>query len=281
VAIRKGIIPSVVYHIFVFIFAIFMIYPVLWLFSSSLKDNSDIYVNALQLIPREFKFENYVNGWQGFGGYTFSTFFMNSAIVTVTATFGTIVSCSTVAYGFARVPFAASRFWFACMMVSMMLPEQVLTIPQYVFFSKMGWVNTFIPLILPSFFGGAFLTFMLMQFIRGLPKELDESAIIDGCGKLGVFVRIVLPLIVPAIVTASIFKFYWTWDDFFTPLLYMNKTQYYTASLALKFFSDPQASSDWGAMFAMSILSLVPVFVIFLVFQRFIIDGVATTGLKG
>ncbi|TBL80756.1 carbohydrate ABC transporter permease [Paenibacillus thalictri] len=274
-------ISSVLLHIFVTLFALLMIYPLLWMFSSSFKDTSEIFVNAHQLIPTHFKFSNYTNGFKGFAGISFSVFFKNSFIITILSVVGTVISSTLVAYGFARIRFKGAAFWFACMMMTMMLPSEVLIIPQYIFFQKINWINTFLPLIVPSFFGGAFFIFLLVQFLRGIPRELDESATIDGCGVFSIFIRILVPLLVPPIITVSIFKFYWTWDDFFSPLLYLNSPKLATVSLAIKNFSDPTMQTDWGAMFAMSVLSLVPILAVFIAFQKYIVEGISTTGLKG
>ncbi|MCR8632544.1 carbohydrate ABC transporter permease [Paenibacillus radicis (ex Xue et al. 2023)] len=268
-------------HVFVTLFALVMIYPVLWMLSSSLKDTTEIFTHAHQLIPLKWNFDNYVNGFKGFAGISFSVFFKNSFIITILSVIGTVISSTMVAYGFARIRFKWASFWFGCMMLTMMLPGEVLMIPQYIFFHKIGWINTFLPLIVPAFFGGAFFIFLTTQFLRGIPKELDESAYIDGCDKYQIFIRIMVPLLVPAIITVSIFKFYWTWDDFFSPLLYLNSPKLATVSLAIKNFSDPTMKTDWGAMFAMSILSLVPIVVVFFVFQKYIVEGISTTGLKG
>ncbi|SFM01416.1 carbohydrate ABC transporter membrane protein 2, CUT1 family (TC 3.A.1.1.-) [Paenibacillus sp. 1_12] len=272
---------SVILHLFVFGFALIMIYPLAWMLSSSLKDNSEIFINAHQLLPSHFNFNNYINGFKGFAGTSFVVFYKNSLIITLFSVVGTVVSSTMVAYGFARIRFRGSRFWFACMMMTMMLPSEVLTIPQYIFFQKIDWINTFLPLIVPSFFGGAFFIFLIIQFLRGIPKELDESATIDGCGRYRIFMQILVPLLVPPIITVSIFKFYWTWDDFFSPLLYLNSPKLATVSLAIKNMSDPTAQTDWGAMFAMSVLSLLPIVVVFIGFQKYIVEGISTTGLKG
>ncbi|MEK3911734.1 carbohydrate ABC transporter permease [Paenibacillus sp. FSL H7-0331] len=272
---------SVILHLFVFGFALIMIYPMAWMLSSSLKDNSEIFINAHQLLPSHFNFNNYINGFKGFAGTSFIVFFKNSLIITLFSVIGTVISSTMVAYGFARIRFRGSRFWFACMMLTMMLPSEVLTIPQYIFFQKIDWINTFLPLIVPSFFGGAFFIFLIIQFLRGIPKELDESATIDGCGRYRIFMQILIPLLVPPIITVSIFKFYWTWDDFFSPLLYLNSPKLATVSLAIKNMSDPTAQTDWGAMFAMSVLSLLPIVAVFIAFQKYIVEGISTTGLKG
>ncbi|MFI5326888.1 MAG: carbohydrate ABC transporter permease, partial [Candidatus Rokuibacteriota bacterium] len=205
----------------------------------------------------------------------------NSLIYAGLGTIAAVMSSAVVAYGFARIRFAGRGFWFTCMLLTLMLPVQVIIIPQYVFFTKLNLVNTFYPLLLPRFFGMAFFIFMIMQFIRGIPKELDEAAEIDGCSHFGVFFRIILPLIRPALITSAIFSFYWTWEDFLTPLVYLNEPKLYTISVALRSFADASGATDWGAIFAMSALSLVPVLVVFVVFQRYLVQGISTTGMKG
>ena len=272
---------SAIYHLVVALSCLVMIYPILWMFASSLKGPSEIWTRISSLIPRELTFENYVNGWAGFGGITFATFFKNSFIYAGVATIGAVASSAVVAYAFAKIRFVGRGFWFTVMMLTIMLPVQILLIPQYIVFSKLGWINTFKPLLIPRFFGNAFFIFLMVQFMRGIPNELLEAAEIDGCSRIGIFFRIVLPLIQPALITATIFSFYWTWEDFLTPLIYLNEPQLYTVSLAIRSFSDPSSTTDWGAIFAMSSLSLVPVFVIFIAFQRYLVEGISTTGLTG
>jgi len=258
-----------------------MIYPLLWMISSSFKENADIFTTMGTLIPPKFTVENYIEGWKGFGNVSFATFFKNSFIVAGIGTIGTVISSAIVAYGFARIPFKGKDLWFTAMMITLMLPFQVQIIPQYIMFNTLNWINTFYPLIVPKFFGSAFFIFLIIQFIRGLPLELDESAEIDGAGRIGIFWWIILPLIKPALITTSLFSFYWTWDDFLGPLLYLNQATLYTVSLALKNFADPTTITNWGAVFAMSVLSLMPVLLIFIFFQKYLTEGIATTGMKG
>lgn len=271
----------VIYHIFVITFALIMIYPLLWMAMSSMKDTNEIFKTAGTLIPKAIKLDNYVNGWKGFGGFTFATFFKNSLFISITGTIGAVLSSAIIAFGFARCHFKFKSFWFGCMLLSMMLPFQIIMIPQYIIFNKLGWVGTFIPLIAPQFFGQGFFIFLMIQFIKGIPMDLDEAAEIDGCSIYTIFTRIILPLVKPAVVTCSIFSFMWRWDDFLSALLYLNKPKSYPVSLALKMFSDPSAQSDWGAMFAMATLSLAPIFIIFLTFQKYLVEGIASTGIKG
>ena len=278
---QRQILGTIMYHLIVGGLGFVMIYPILWLFASSFKGPSEVWVNMTGLIPNHPTLENYTKGWAGFGSITFATFYKNSFIYAGVGTIAAVLSSAVVAYGFARIRFVAHDFWFSCMLVTLMLPQQVVIIPQYVFFSKVGMLNTFYPLLLPRFCGQAFFIFLIMQFIRGIPEDLDEAAEIDGCSKAGIFYRIILPLVQPALITAAIFSFYWTWEDFLAPLVYLNAPKLYTISLALRTFADPSGGTDLGAIFAMSALSLVPVFVVFIMFQRYLIEGVATTGLKG
>lgn len=153
-------------------------------------------------------------------------------------------------------------------------------IPRYILFNTIGWMNTFKPLIFPRFLAMPFFIFLIYQFIQGIPIELDEAARIDGCGEFSIFFRIILPNITPALITTFIFQFYWTWQDFLSPLLYIQSSNLYPASLALKLFADPTSVTNWGAMFAMSVLSLIPPFILFIIFQSYLVEGISTTGLK-
>jgi multiple sugar transport system permease protein len=270
-----------VYHLGVGLLAFAMIYPILWLAISSLKPNDEIFSHAYSLIPSRLEFSNYLTGWRGFAGTTFATFFKNSFIIVIFSTIGAVASSALVAYAFARIPFKGKGFWFGCVMMTMMLPHDVTIISQYVMFAKLGWLSSFKPLIVPSFFAKPFFIFLMMQFIRTIPKELDEAAKMDGCNKYTIFFRVILPLIVPALVTSTIFSFYWSWDDFINPLLYLNKPSLYPVSLALKLFLDGDSLNNWGGMFAMATLSLAPIVAVFLIFQKYIVEGISTSGLKG
>ncbi len=268
------------YHLLVFSLGFLMIYPVLWMISGSFKTNYEILNEALKLRPNSFSLDNFIRGWSGFGRLTFKQFFRNSLFITTLATAGVTISSSLVAYAFARLQFPGRKLLFACMMSTLMLPPQVVLIPQYIMFRHLGYINTYVPLILPAWFSRAFFVFMMMQFIHGLPRELDEAAIIDGCSWYSVYFRIILPLIKPALVTTIIINFYWVWDDFMGPLIYLSRPAKYPVSLAIKLFADSTSTTDFGAMFAMSTLSLLPVFFIFLVFNKQLIEGISTSGLK-
>ena len=275
------VLRKICYHLFVVAFGLVMIYPVLWMISGSFKDNAEILRGTLSLAPREVKTTNYPTGWSGFGGITFATFFWNSIKLTVISTFGTVLSSALVAYALSSLHFKGRTFWFTCMIATMLLPGQVIMIPSYLIWYKLGLVPGYLPLIIPCFCGQAFFIYQMMQFMSGIPRELDEAATIDGCSRYGIFFHIILPLLKPSIVTTIIIQFYWKWDDYMGPLLYLSKPQSYTVSLAIKMFSDSASTTDFGAMFAMSTLSLIPVFLIFLFFNRYLVEGIGTSGLKG
>lgn len=279
---QKRITETVIYHTFVFLFSLIMIYPLAWMVLSSFKDTNTIFSTAGSLIPEKWVLDNYINGWQGFGKYTFATYFKNSFFISITATIGTVLSSAVVAYGFSRCNFKLKKPLFICVLATMMLPAQVLMIPQYLWYNQLGWVGSYLPLIVPYCFAiQGFFVYLMVNFIDGVPKELDEAAKIDGCSYYSTFTRIIIPLIVPVLITTVIFSFIWRWDDFLSALLYVSHSSKYPVSLALKLFSDPGSSTDYGAMFAMATLSILPIMIIFMSLQKYLVDGVATSGLKG
>jgi multiple sugar transport system permease protein len=256
-----------------------MLYPLLWMVASSFKPESEIF-RELGLWPRQLELNNYAEGWFALRE-SFTGFFWNSFVIAALSVIGNLIACSLTAYAFARLEFRLKWLWFALMLGTLMLPYHVTLVPQYVLFLNLGWVDTILPLVVPKFLAvDAFFIFLMVQFFRGLPRELDEAARMDGCGPWRIYWRIVLPLSTPVLATAAIFSFIWTWDDFLGPLIYLNNIANYTVPLALRAFVDSTGLSAWGQLFAMSTLSLVPVFVFFLFFQRLIIRGVAMSAMK-
>jgi len=263
------------------VLAIVMLYPLLWMLGASFKPRSEIFQDA-GIWPNTFTLENYVEGWKGVGGISFARFFYNSFVLVILAIIGNIVTCSMAAYAYARLEFSLKKVLFAIMMASLMLPHHVTLIPQYVFFFRLGWIDTYLPLLIPKFLAvEAFFIFLMVQFIRGLPNELDQAATVDGCGPIQIYTRIIFPLLLPALVTTAIFTFIWTWNDFFSQLIYLSDPQKFTVTLGLRSFLDSMGESSWGYLFAMSILSLLPIFLFFVFSQRLLIEGISTTGLKG
>ncbi len=257
-----------------------MLYPLLWMAASAFKPEAGIF-NDLSIIPPTLNPRNFIEGWTALE-VSFSRFYWNSFVIAVLVVIGNLISCSMAAYAFAKLQFRGKNLFFALMMGTLMLPYHVTLIPQYVLFLNIGWVDTILPLVVPKFLAvDAFFIFLMVQFFRGLPRELDEAAMIDGCGPWRIFFTIILPLSKPVLATAAIFSFLWTWNDFFGPLIYLNDVQNYTVPLALRGFIDATGQSAWAQLFAMSTLALAPIFVFFLLFQRLIIEGVAMSGLKG
>ena len=204
---RRKRVTTTVYHVLVTAASLMMLYPLFWMLSSSFKPNAEIFVTVGNLIPETFTTENYINGWRGFAGLSFGVYFRNSLIVATLSSLGAVISSAMVGFGLARLHFPGRNAWFVAMIITMMLPGQVMMIPRFVLFNRMGWVGTFLPLTVPAFFGSAFDIFLVMQFIRGIPRDLDEAARIDGCSWYGIFVYILIPMIIPALVTVGILTF--------------------------------------------------------------------------
>jgi multiple sugar transport system permease protein len=268
-------------HLFIISLGVIMIYPVVWMIVSSFKPNNMIFSDP-GLIPKTVTIQNYISGWKGYAGVSFGRFFTNSLLMCAVAIVGNLISCTMTAYAFARLKFTGKNFWFAVMMLTLMLPGHVTLVPRYILFNTFGWVGSYLPILVPKFLAtDAFFIFLLVQFIRSLPKELDEAAIIDGCGPFGVFFRIIVPLAIPALVTTALFTFLWTWDDFFNQLIYLTNPQIYTVTRALRtFVGDAGAVSNWGGALAMATLSLVPTFILFFALQKYFVQGITTTGIK-
>lgn len=267
-------------HVVLVTLLVVMLYPIVWMLGASFEPSAQIFVNA-GLLPKTWTFANYQHGWFPMQGLSFTRLFANSLIIAGLAVIGNVCSCTLAAYAFGRLQFRFRSFLFAVMLLTIMLPYQVLIIPQYILFLHLGWLNTYLPLVVPRFLAvDGFFVFLMVQFIRGLPRELDEAAIIDGCGHGQVFLRIIVPLAAPAMATTALFTFLNSWNDFLGPLLYLTKPNMYTVPLGLNLFIDSSETSQWGPLFAMSVVSLIPIFVVFLTFQRMLTEGIATTGIK-
>ena len=269
-------------HAIVLGFGFIMIYPLVWMLMSSFKESAVIF-HEPGLIPSSWHVDNFVNGWvRALGGrQTFTTFFGNSFMYAAAATFGAVFSSSMIACSFSRGNYRGRKIIFTIMIGTLLLPAQVLMVPQYLWFHWLGWVGNYTPLIVPAFFGGAFFIFLITNFMNAIPRELDEAAKIDGCSFYGIYARVIMPLSVPALITSALFSFIWRWDDFMGPLIYVHRTALLPVSLALRVFADPTTETDWGAFFAMSTLSLMPAVIIFIFFQRYLVEGITTSGLKG
>lgn len=274
---------AVVFHLISVAVLVIVLYPVVWMLVSSFRPTSEIIGNvSLFPDPDTTSFDNYVRALSGIGGVSFWTFFKNSLILAVGSVVGIAISGSLSAYALARIRFPGRNLWFSLMIATLLLPFHVVIIPQYIVYNNLGLVNSFWPLLLGKFLAAeAFFVFLMVQFMRNLPRELDEAARIDGAGHLRIYRSIMLPLMKPALVTSSIFAFIWSWNDFFGPLLFLKDPELYSLPIALRLYVDQTTTSDYGAQMAMAVLALVPVILFFIVFQRHLVEGVATQGLKG
>jgi len=278
---RRSRVGSVIWHVFCALLLALLLYPVLWLVGSSFKPGTEILTNPTPF-PQQFTIENYAIAVQGVAGLSLWQLLGNSLTISILTVVGNVLSCALAAYAFARLRFRMKGPLFAFMISTIMLPMHVVLIPQFIIFNELGMVGTFLPLVLPKFLATeAFFVFLMVQFIRGIPRDLDEAALIDGAGPYRTFWSVILPLMRPALITTTIFSFIWSWDDFFPQLIYLNNPQNFTLQLGLRLFVDQTSASAFGPMFAMSVLALLPVMIFFAVFQRYLVDGVATSGLKG
>ena len=252
--------------------------PFVWLMSTALKSREQLFVWPPVWIPSPVAWENFPNAWNY---ATFDVYLINTLIVTITAMIGTVLSASLVAFGFARLRFPGKDFLFLCVIATLMLPYAVTLIPVYILFSKLGWINTFLPLIVPSFFGGgAFSIFLLRQFFRTIPKDLEDAARIDGASTWRIWWTIFIPLSKPAIATVAIFNFIFHWNEFLAPLIYLHDQKKYTLAIGLQQFLS-EHTAEWDLLMAASAMMTLPLVVIFFFAQRYFIQGIVMTGLKG
>ena len=243
--------------------AVVMLYPLLWLIGASFKSNAQIF-SEVGFWPDSFDFGSYAKGWKTSTEYTFATYFANSFLITVPRIAVTVISCVLVAYGFARFEFTGKKLLFGIMIGTMMLPMIVLRLPQYLMFKELGWLDTYLPLVLPSAFAtDTFFVFMLVQFLRGIPRDMEEAAVIDGCNSLQLLWHIIVPLLKPAIISVIVFQFIWTMNDFMGPLIYLASVEKYPVSLALKMSIGATEEVEWASMIAISVVALVPSLLVF------------------
>jgi multiple sugar transport system permease protein len=258
--------------------AFIMAMPFVWLVTSSLKAQVQIFQYPPQWIPNPIRWENYVNAltYKPFGLYLRNTMF----IVTMNV-IAVVFTSSFCAYGFARIRFPGRDFWFGIVMATLFLPYAILIVPSFIIFTRLGWVNTFLPLVVPQFFGGgAFNIFLLRQFFRTIPEELADAARIDGCSEFGIYARIMLPLSKPALTTVAIFTFLAAWNDLLGPIIYLRTPENFTVAAGLASFRS-QIDVSWDLQLAASTAMILPVVILFFFSQRYFIKGIVMTGLKG
>jgi oligogalacturonide transport system permease protein len=258
-----------------------MLYPLVWLVGASFKGNAEIFTEV-GFWPSRFDFGAYARGWKTSTEFTFATYFLNSFLITVPRIIVTVISCVLVAYAFARFEFWGKKVLFSIMVGTMMLPLIILRLPQYLLFKELGWLDSYLPLILPSAFAtDTFFVFLLVQFLRGIPRDMEEAAQIDGCNALQMLWHIIVPLLKPAIISVVVFQFIWTMNDFMGPLIYLSTVEKYPVSLALKMSIGATEEVEWASMIAISVVALVPSLLVFFMAQRHFIEGASSSGIKG
>lgn len=277
---KKNLHETFVYARFI-ILGLTMIYPLIWMFFASFKTNDEIF-GSLKLLPKSFSLQSFINGWQSIGGLTYGTFFLNTFKLVVPTTLFTVISSTLVAYGFTRFEFKGKKLLFGILISTLMLPNAVIIIPRYTIFRSLHVLDSYWPFYLTAIFACyPFFTYMMIQFMRGLPIELDESAYMDGCGTFRVLYNILLPLLKPAMFSAGLFQFLWTYNDYFNSLIYINTVKKFTISLALRLSIDADTMVQWNEVMAMACVAVLPVMILFFAAQKYFVEGISTTGLKG
>jgi multiple sugar transport system permease protein len=270
--ISKGLV-----HLALLVGVTLMFVPLAWTLSTSLKKPGEVFLFPPTFIPNEIVWRNYVDAVTAI---PFFKYLWNTVIITGLTIVGKVLSVTLVAFAFARLRWWGRDTLFLIMLATLMLPTHVTLIPQFILFKNLGWINTFLPLIVPQFFGGPWLTFLVRQFLLTLPRELDDAARIDGCSSFGVFARIILPLALPAVLIVVIFVFNNTWNDFLGPLIYLHSQDKFTLALGLRMFQG-EASTSWNLLMAASLLTMLPVLILFFAAQKYFMQGIVFTGVKG
>lgn len=278
---RKEKISAAVRYGVLLLMGLVMLYPMIWLVGASFKTNAEVFTE-IGFWPSRFDFSAYAKGWKTSTEYTFATYFLNSFLIIIPKVIVTVISCVLVAYAFARFEFWGKKFLFSVMVGTMMLPLIILRLPQYLMFKEFGWVDTYLPLIVPSAFAtDTFFVFMLVQFLRGIPRDMEEAAQIDGCNALQLLWHILIPILKPALISVVVFQFIWSMNDFMGPLIYLSSVENYPVSLALKMSIGATEEVEWASVIAISVVALIPSLVVFFLAQRHFIEGAASSGIKG
>lgn len=269
---RGGLVTALVWVV-----ALLFLIPFLWMISSSLKPNYQIFEVPPRWIPDPPRWENYR---EALTMLPFDRYIANTAIITVLTIVGHLLSCTLIAYAFARLRAPGRDFLFLVVLATMMLPYPVTMVPLYVLFKQLGWINTFLPLTAPAFLGSAFYIFLLRQFFLSIPADFEDAALMDGANTLQILWRVILPLSTPALATVAIFTFQATWNDFLAPLIYLQKPELYTVTLGLQFFRST-FTTNWAYLMAASLVTSLPVIAVFFFAQRYFIEGITLSGIKG
>ena len=268
-------------YLIIAVIGLVLLYPIIWMFFATFKSNEDIF-GSTRLLPGVWHFENYVEGWKGASRLTYTTFFINTFKLVVPTTLLTVFSACLTAYAFARFDFPCKGLLFSLLIGLMMLPGAVVIIPRYLLYNQFHWIDTYMPFYIPALLCcNSFFPYMLIQFLRGIPRELDESAYMDGCSTFRTLVSILLPLMKPALFSAGLFQFLWTYNDYFNSLIFISSQKMYPISLALRMSLDSESVVNWGKVMAMAFVAVLPVMLLFFAAQKYFVEGIATSGLKG
>lgn len=280
----KALKTPLIRHLILIAVGIVLIYPVVFMIFASFKDTNEIFTST-SLLPKVWHPENYVNGWQSgaTGSVTYTNFFLNTFKLVLPVVFFTVISCTVTAYGFARFDFPMKKILFPVLISTLMLPNTVIIIPRFMLFKSLGWLDSYYPFLVPAMFAVyPFFIFMIIQFLRGIPTSLDESAKMDGCSSLQILTHILVPLLKPALFSAGLFQFLWTWNDFYNQFIFINTPKKFTLSLGLRLSIDASTEAvKWNEVMAMSVCSIIPLFLLFFCAQKYFVDGIATSGIKG
>ena len=260
---------------------IVMIYPLCWMVGASFKTNSELFASA-SIFPKEPTLEGYYNGFKGYEGMNPLHFMGNTYKFVIPEVTVTVISATITAYGFARFRFIGKKFLFAVLLSTLFLPQVVLNVPQYILFNEIGWLNSYLPIVIPSMLAGdTFFVYMLIQFLRGIPGELEEAAEIDGCNVVQTLWYVIVPMLKPSIISCALFQFMWASNDFMGPLIYINSVRKYPVSIFLRMSMDTETGFDWNRILAMSLLAMIPSLAVFFLAQDSFVDGIAAGGVKG
>ena len=277
----KKTVKTILSYLVIAVIGLVLLYPILWMFFAAFKTNDEIF-GSTKLLATHYSFQNFIDGWRGSGTMTYAVYFWNTFRLVIPVTLLTLVSSTLVAYGFARFNFPFKKALFSLLIATLMLPNAVIIIPRYTLFAKFGWIDTYIPFYaLAALACYPFFIFMLVQFLRGIPRDLDESAYIDGCGTFRTLMQIILPLMKPSLFSAALFQFMWTYNDYFNSLIFINSGKKYTVSLALRLSLDSESVINWGKIMATSFVVVPPLILLFFMAQKYFVEGIATSGLKG
>ena len=277
----KKTVKTILSYLVIAVIGLVLLYPILWMFLAAFKTNDEIF-GSTKLLATHYSFQNFIDGWRGSGTMTYAVYFWNTFRLVIPVTLLTLVSSTLVAYGFARFNFPFKKALFSLLIATLMLPNAVIIIPRYTLFAKFGWIDTYIPFYaLAALACYPFFIFMLVQFLRGIPRDLDESAYIDGCGTFRTLMQIILPLMKPSLFSAALFQFMWTYNDYFNSLIFINSGKKYTVSLALRLSLDSESVINWGKIMATSFVVVLPLILLFFMAQKYFVECIATSGLKG